>query len=912
MKNKDFKKTALITTALLVIVMPAAAITIQSPDTDYTNNESLEISVKNETGYDDYNFTLETEEGILEEDNFSESSNGYLEENVLIESVSNGVQVNLIVRANKSGGVKTEKTNFTVDRGLEYSVEKPVNNLNTSETFQINITDKDRSGINLSYGITDVIEKKNADLTEEVNLTAQEADMGDYILNLNISDEAGNRNQESIEVTYDNVSPSYSGTVPGFFNETLSLQKSFSSGVSGLKNLGYSIKESDGSTIDGLQNLEFGEKYGSLDDSLIHDTSYNIEIQSEDYAGNSYSKTFSAEADFEAPPVTLTSPENLTKKVSENQLFKVAFSPDGEEDQESGVSQETFIETPNSKISVGSEAQLLNTFDGAEDNTDPVFNTDGLDARYDTTALDDGVYDFVLGVVDNAGNVNRKEFKLAVSNSPPNITSVEYEGEELINGSTVGDGSISVDVESEGVGLSSLIYSWDSQEVKDVEDRVFEVNVSDGTHVLEIEAVDGVGNTYTESFSDILVETGAPGVELTRETSEGWSSSHNVSVSCSDDASGVDGSAVFLNSDEVKDWKDGGENWFDISEHGQNEFEFRCRDNAGNVGTESLVLKVDSENPGVAEFTPGNDAEGIGTDTTFEAELFNNSILSGLDISSSDIDVSEGQAGGLDGENGVLSAELSDMPFETDISVNGTLVDDVGNEAEFETSFETEQEPAEWITIADSIQASEEMALGVMRRDVGEDVGDISISIEDSDSIREFDLRRSEGGRASVMVVEDDDVPEGFAAPEGSVYRYAGVETEGIEAEQILSSNITFEVNSSWAESNGGQESLSIIRNQGDGWKKLNGTSVENGDESVFISAKVSEFSWFAVKSDNPSSGGLIPSISLPSFSLAFGLADLMTAGLLGAIFILVLYLLELLGLIKLPHSIVEKVERVT
>jgi hypothetical protein len=242
------------------------------------------------------------------------------------------------------------------------------------------------------------------------------------------------------------------------------------------------------------------------------------------------------------------------------------------------------------------------------------------------------------------------------------------------------------------------------------------------------------------------------------------------------------------------------------------------------------------------------------------------------------------------------------------ITVNGTLVDNSENVNRFEMSFNTKQEPAEWITIAESIQVSEEMELGVMRRDIPKDVGDIDIDLEGSDSISELDLRRSEEGEASVTVVEQNGIPEDFELPNGTVYKYVGVETEGIESDEIISASMSFEVNSSWSESNGGQESISVVRNQGDGWESLNQSTRLRG-ETVVVSVEVSEFSWFAVKSDGPGSGGLLSGFSLPSFELEFGLADLMTAGLLIVIVAQILYLLELLEIIKLPQNIVERIK---
>lgn len=905
MIGKKLVYMALVVFLTGLMVSSVAAIDIKSPDLEYSNQDNLTVKVENASDLENYTFSVEAD-GDTRVDGAGFSAK---DDNILINSshdlgdVSHTEEVNITVKASQidPGDNISNSTVFTIDReGPKFDVESPVNAENTSELLQLNITDNDISDLFVEYKITSGYSEKGLD--REINVSDQVSSPGDYTLDLNIADQAGNSAQKSIDFTYDDVPPSYTGREPDFINESINLDESFSDVASGLKNSSFSIL-SEGSVVGDLENLDLGERVGSLDDSLDHSETYTVEIKAEDFAGNNATQEFTATADFQAPTLTRNDPENISFSVSGDQTFDIGFS-----DTVSSISDNTYFRIPDYDFNLNDNTFISVFVDSEQFEGSQGFDEAGLQGVYDTTILDDGVYDFVLGVKDEAGNVNRTEFELSISNNPPVINSVEYDGKDLDNGSIVTDGDISVDVSSNGVELQDLTYSWGSQQSGSIEDGGFEVNVSDGNYTLEITAEDALGNAESETFQNVLVETTLPELDLSRENSEGWRSSHNISVSCSDGGSGVEETAVFAGDDRVKDWRETGETSFNISEHGQRAFEFRCKDKAGNVQSETLSLKIDSRDPEVEGFTPEEGSEDVNVSTDFEVRISEDSVLSGLDASSSDLDVSKGTVSNVTSGESVLSGDLSDMPFTSTITVNGTLADKSGNVNRFEMSFNTKQEPAEWITIAESVRVSEEMELGVMRRDIAKDVGDIDISVENSDSISEFDLRRSEEGEASVTVVEQDGIPEDFEAPNGTVYKYVGVETEGIESDEIISSSMSFEVNSSWIESNGGQESISVVRNQGDGWRGLNQSTRRVG-ETVVVSVEVSEFSWFAVKSDNPGSGGLLSGFSLPSFELEFGLADLMTAGLLVAIVILVLYLLELLEIIKLPYNITEKLK---
>ena len=404
----------------------AAAIDIKSPDLGYSNQDNLTVEVENASDLENYTFSVEANENRVDGAGFSAKDN-----NILVNSshglgdVPHNEEVNITVTAfNRSSGDNiSNSTVFTIDReGPKFDVESPVNAENTSEILQLNISDDDISDLSVEYKINSGYSEIQG-LDKEINVSDQVSSPGNYILDLNITDQAGNSAQKSIDFTYDDVPPSYTGSEPGFINESVRLGESFSDVASGLKNSSFSIL-SGGSVVEDLENLDLCERVGSLDESLDHSETYTVEIKAEDFAGNNATQEFTTTADFQAPTLTRNDPENISFSVSGDQTFDIGFS-----DTVSSISDNTYFRIPNYDYNPGAtnSGTFLARFDGSDQFDNPRFDLNGLQGVYDTTNLDDGVYDFVLGVKDEAGKVYRTEFVLSFSNTPPVINSVEYD-----------------------------------------------------------------------------------------------------------------------------------------------------------------------------------------------------------------------------------------------------------------------------------------------------------------------------------------------------------------------------------------------------------------------------------------------------------------------------------------------------
>lgn len=902
--NKTKNKTALIVLVFFLVIHTAAAINIISPNTQYSNNKSLTVEVTNSSNFTGYNYSVKADDSeLVQEAGFNGADNG---DNLInnshdISNLETGSEVNVSIKAynRETESVKKNSTVFTVNReDPEFNVIYPENNSNISQSLQVNISNQSKSNIYASYKIEEMDSGfQSIDLVRSLDIESKGISVGEKSLKLKIEDEAGNNVTETYDFTFDNQTPEYNGSFNSdqYVNESLNLEKDFTKISSSLKNSNYSVKQ-NGDIVDDLEGLNLGEEQ-NLGGKLNHSSSYDLEIIAEDFAGNLLNKTISFNTDFESPGVEFFEPSGKDFNASGDQNFDIGFN---EGDSESGISGDSFVSIAGENVSVSDgDPEFYSVF---VDESGTQLDSSGLVATYDTTRLDDGVYDVLLNVRDNAGNSNRTEFEMSVSNNAPNITSVKYDGEDLSEVSVVGEDTITVETDYSGVAVRNITYQWGSQDIQEAENGEFSAGVNEGEYNLDIQVEDYVGKTVSTTFEDVLVDKTDPGIEVEKVTSDGWRQSHEVTVACSDDGSGIDGSAVFSGGDKIQGWEEGEENTFEVEEHGENEIEFRCRDQAGNEVSDTLTLKIDSQEPEILSTAPDRSSDQVEANTDFELSLNEESFPSGLSVSESNISVSNGGASSLELEDNVLSSEITNLPYNSQITAEGYITDEVGNKREFKIDFETKEEPADWIQIAEAVEAEEEMVLGVMQTDIGSGVGNISVDIQDSDSIRNFELKRSDGGEASVMIVEDDEAPENLQSPSRSTYRFAGVETEGIDSSEIITSEVIFEVDSDWFESNGGEESIQIMRNQGDGWNELN-TSIDASGDTVLASAEVREFSWFAVTSD--SNSGFDPVSFIPSIGI--GLSDLITVLLLGAISLIVLYLLELMELIRLPFSLTDR-----
>ena len=901
-----FESCLVLASILFFLVAPAAGIEILSPDTEYSNNSTLTVKVNNTTGLDNFNYTVEADEERVNEAGFNAQDSGdvLLNNSHNISDLETGEEVNVTVNAYDGSSKVSNSTAFNLDfDGPNYSIHNPVENTNTSGILGLNISDKDYTDLNISYKIENVDGSySDVTLADSIDLTSKTMSVGDYTVNFWIKDAAGNEENESIDFTFDDQQPAFNGEFSSgdYLNESVKFEDSFTNTTSGLKSSNYSIEKNGQPLHEDLEGLTFGEKH-LIGDHTNHSKSYDLRIIAEDYAGNMLNKTYSFTTDFLPPNFQRSYPEDLDFNASGGQTFSIAFKKG---DSLSAISDNSFISVPQEKLYVkDSLNEVLDYFhDNSEDVGEVSFDLNGLEGVYNTSRIDDSTYEIVVGAKDEAGNLNKTVFEMSVSNHAPNFSSVEYEGDELEGGDVIGDGSISVETDWSGVDIKNLTYDWGSGK-NAVGDGSFDVGVDEGDYDLELVAEDFNGNTNTKTFNDITVDRSPPDIQLTRETDEGWKDSHEVKVECTSDGSNISGISVYASDEKIQGWEDGTEETFELERQGKTNYDFRCRDKAGNVGNKTMELSVDSNKPTIDGFVPGEDEENVKTSLTFKIELDEESVPSGVDVSATNISSSEGEFESWAYNEGVLSSKISDLPYSSSVTVTGTVVDDIGNEREFETSFITEGEPADWIKVADKMEAEEEMVLGVMRTDIGSNVGEVDIDIQDSDTIREFDFKRSESGEASVMIVEDNSVPEDLEGPEGSVYRFVGIETGNLSSENIISSNLTFEVQSDWVNSNGGVDSLEVARNQGEGWEKIN-SSIEETEDSVTVSATVEDFSWFAVRTRDAGSSSIASMI--PKTDLNIG--DLVTVGLLAAISMLVLYLLDLMGLFAIPLDLTKKI----
>lgn len=84
--------------------------------------------------------------------------------------------------------------------------------------------------------------------------------------------------------------------------------------------------------------------------------------------------------------------------------------------------------------------------------------------------------------------------------------------------------------------------------------------------------------------------------------------------------------------------------------------------------------------------------------------------------------------------------------------------------------------------------------------------------------------------------------------PSGELYSYVGISVENLDESSISSASVTFDVNRSWIDGNGIDESTVVLnRFSGGAWQSLETAKLSEGAESVTFQAETPGFSTFAI-----------------------------------------------------------------
>jgi hypothetical protein len=212
-----------------------------------------------------------------------------------------------------------------------------------------------------------------------------------------------------------------------------------------------------------------------------------------------------------------------------------------------------------------------------------------------SASLGDGIYTVNFRTVDNAGNSSSVSRTIKVDSSLPTVTPVVPSPDGLNDWFITSPVNISVNGSDTGSGLASALVSVNGGNWQP------SLSLSDGVYTVNFKSTDNAGNTATATRT-VKVDASLPVIVTTIDGtvgSSGWYVSQTTTSITADELSGIDHIEYNQNG---TGWQEGVSF---VSGEGINQIEIKVYDNAGNVATRSLEIKVDTTPPLIATSITG-------------------------------------------------------------------------------------------------------------------------------------------------------------------------------------------------------------------------------------------------------------------------------------------------------------------
>jgi hypothetical protein len=414
---------------------------------------------------------------------------------------------------------------------------------------------------------------------------------GTHVAELSVADMAGNVAEHSWEVNIEETAPSITDVAPtGTINEDMPvLSARYSDAGTGV-DLSTVKLSLNGKVVDAAVTAS-QVSYG-VQEPLKAGVSYTVSVTVADKAGNvgTASSTFQLEGT--APTISNTSPTGTVETVD------VAVSANYS-DAGSGIDQSSAV----MKV------------DGVVVPATP--SASGI--SYQATGLLAGDHTVYVEVADQFGNVGSRNWSFQVEQTPPDIASVEPEGE--VNeatptlSATYSDAGTGIDVNSVVLKLDGQVLPATATE-SSVSYKVLTPLKLGVTYKVSVEVADKAGNVASGS-STFALETDPPDISSTKPTGtvseEDAAAGVVISANLSDDGSGVNPEAVTM-------WLDGEVIPADATtasvqytarglKYGEHNVRLVVADMLGNTADEAWSFSVDdSTPPTVTVVSPKQDA----------------------------------------------------------------------------------------------------------------------------------------------------------------------------------------------------------------------------------------------------------------------------------------------------------------
>ena len=315
----------------------------------------------------------------------------------------------------------------------------------------------------------------------------------EYVVSFKAVDRAGNEStNRSVSFRVDRTAPelTVSGTTDGgtsteAVTAVYSVHEAFYSDMQQAQVRIYRKLDGEGRNLLRTVDVRMTGPTTSMTETFEDDGSYEFEFNAQDKVGNSAHKTFSFLVDTTAPSLVLGGVKNYDKTKTDVEMETIvteAFytsntvSVEGTREDIDGKKENLKLEQPN--VTTGKEVKFVQRF------------------------TEDGIYDLNVKSKDKAGNESAEAVHFTIDKTPPEI------------------GDLS---KYDGVTLNKFV--WDIDENNLVRDlTVCDVTIyldgtaydgvselSDGSHVLRVTAIDELGNESSKEVS-FLLDSIAPNI----------------------------------------------------------------------------------------------------------------------------------------------------------------------------------------------------------------------------------------------------------------------------------------------------------------------------------------------------------------------------------------------------------------
>ena len=461
-------------------------------------------------------------------------------------------------------------------------------------------------------------------------------------------DNAGNENIDSVTFTTDTTNPTVSITTPttgAIFNtNSVTVTWASSDATSGINH--YEVR------IDGSSWTDVGTNT-SYDFTGLSDGTHTADVKAVDNATNEATDSGTFTTDTINPTVSITAP---TGAILNTSSFTVTWTGS---DATSGIDHY--------------EVQI----DGGSTWTDV-----GTATSYTFSTLSDGPHTVDVKAVDKAENeaTDSVSFTIDVTEPTVSITSPA-------DGTITGSNSMSVSWTGSDAtsGINHYEIRIDGGSWTDIGTNTsYEfTGLSDGSHTVDVKAVDNTTNEATDSVTFITDATN-PTVSITTPTTGAMFNTNTVTVTWtgSDATSGINHYEIRIDGGS---WTNVGTEtsyeFTDLSD-GNHTVEVKVVDNATSEATDSTRFTMDATAPKITDNSP------TGTEVPIDSPImvtFNESInKSSLNITLNGI------SGSVTWKNNTaIFTPAGTLNYETEYIVNITASDIAGNVMEYKWSFTT-------------------------------------------------------------------------------------------------------------------------------------------------------------------------------------------------------------------------------